>query len=47
MRKTSYELGLVFEKSHFIHVKFEIHLSLENQEEKHFENALNILKSIL
>jgi hypothetical protein len=27
--------------------KFEIHLSFENQEEKHFENALNILNLIL
>ena len=27
--------------------KFEIHLSFENQEKNHFENALNILKLIL
>jgi len=27
--------------------KFEIHLSFENQEEKHFKNSLNILKLIL
>ena len=47
MRKTSYELGLVFENSHFIHVKVWNSFEFWKSKEKKFENALNILNLIL
>ena len=47
MRKTSYELGLMFEKSHFIYVKVWNSFEFWKSRGKHFENVLNILKLIL